>query len=63
MPIPVIPELLYRYGGLNQREIEELMGIDYSSVSVGRRRFQILLEKDQGLLKQIEKIKSQLSQE
>jgi DNA-binding MarR family transcriptional regulator len=31
-------ELLYRYGGMNQREIGELMGIDYSAVSVMRRR-------------------------
>jgi hypothetical protein len=34
----VLMELLYRYGGMNQREIGELMGIDYSAVSVMRRR-------------------------
>jgi hypothetical protein len=30
----VLPEMLYRYGWMNQREIGELMGIDYSSVSI-----------------------------
>jgi len=31
-------ELLYRHAGMNQREIGELMGVDYSSVSVARKR-------------------------
>jgi len=39
-------EFLYRYGGMKQREIGELIGLDYSTVSVVRRRFQSLLEKD-----------------
>ncbi|MBI4620300.1 MAG: transposase [Desulfobacterales bacterium] len=55
-------ELLYRYGGMNQREIGELMGIDYSAVSVSRKRFDIFQKKDKSLLKQVEKIKTQLSQ-
>jgi len=33
-------ELLYRHGGLRQREIGALMGIDYSAVSVSRKRLQ-----------------------
>jgi len=55
-------ELLYRYGGMNQREIGDLMGVDYSAVSVGRKRFHVLQEKDRSLLKQVGKIKTQLSQ-
>ena len=55
--------MLYRYGGMNQREIGELMGVDYSSVSVLRKRFQILMEKDPGLFKQMEKIKEKIRQE
>jgi len=55
-------ELLYRYGGMNQREIGELMRIDYSAVSASRKRFDVLHEKDKSLLKQVEKIKHQLSQ-
>ena len=34
----VLMEMLYRYGGMNQREIGQLMGIDYSAVSVMRKR-------------------------
>jgi hypothetical protein len=58
----LLMELLYRYGGMNQREIGELMGIDYSAVSVSRKRFHVLQEKDRSLLKQVEKMKTQLSQ-
>jgi hypothetical protein len=58
----LLMELLYRYGGMNQREIGDLMGIDYSAVSVSRKRFDVLQEKDKSLLKQVEKIKAQLSQ-
>lgn len=58
----LLMELLYRYGGMNQREIGELMGIDYSAVSVSRKRFHVLQEKDKSLLKQVERIKTQLSQ-
>lgn len=58
----LLTELLYRYGGMNQREIGEIMGIDYSAVSVGRKRFCALQKEDRGLLKQVEKIKTQLSQ-
>jgi putative transposase len=58
----LLMEMLYRYAGMNQREIGDLMGIDYSAVSVGRRRFQALQEKDKDLMRQTEKIKNQLSQ-
>jgi REP element-mobilizing transposase RayT len=34
----VAMELLYRYAGMNQREIAELMNIDYSTVSVGEKK-------------------------
>ncbi len=46
----VLMEMLYRYGGMNQREIGELMGIDYSAVSVGRTRVRTLQEEDKGLI-------------
>ena len=35
----LLMEMLYRNGGMNQREIGNLMGMDYSAVSVGRKRF------------------------
>src|SRR4030042_6505512 len=56
----LLMELLYRYGGMNQREIGELMGIDYSAGSVRGKRFDVLQEKDKSLLKQVEKKKHQL---
>jgi Transposase and inactivated derivatives len=49
-------ELLYRHGGLSQREIGELMGIDYSSVSVGRKRFRTLAEQDEEYKKLVTRI-------
>ena len=32
-------DLLYRFGGLKNKEIGILMGVDYSTVSQGRKRF------------------------
>lgn len=42
----LLMELLYRYGGLKQREIGAMLGIDYSAVSVARKRFQEQMEED-----------------
>jgi hypothetical protein len=39
-------EMLYRYGGLNQREIGAMLGIDYSAVSISRTRFDALMRED-----------------
>ncbi len=43
---PLVMESLYRYGGVNQQEIGKLLGIDYSTVSVARKRLRMLMEKD-----------------
>jgi hypothetical protein len=56
----VLMELLYRYGRMNQREIGELMGIDYSAVSVMRKRLSGLQKRDRNLSAEIEKIKGRL---
>ena len=56
----VLMELLYRYGRMNQREIGELMGIDYSAVSVMRKRLSGLQKRDRNLSGEIEKIKERL---
>ncbi len=58
----VAMEMLYRYGGMNQREIGELMGIDYSSVSVARKRLRDLLETDRNMAQQVDNIRERLSQ-
>ena len=56
----VLTEMLYRYGGMNQREIRELMGIDYSAVSVMRKRLSALHKKDRNLSAGIEKVKKRM---
>jgi hypothetical protein len=56
----VVMEMLYRYGGMKQREIGELMGIDYSAVSVMRKRLGALRDKDRKLTARIERVKKQL---
>jgi len=42
----LLMELLYRHGGLKQREIGALLGIDYSAVSIGRKRLLRMMEAD-----------------
>jgi len=56
-------DMLYRFGGMNQREIGELMGIDYSSVSVAMKRLQQKAETDRELRRKIEDIRSQVIKE
>jgi DNA-directed RNA polymerase specialized sigma24 family protein len=56
-------ELLYRHGGMNQREIGERMGIDYSAVSIRRKRFQTALQQDAKLRELFTKLETRISQE
>jgi len=56
----ILIEMLYRYGGMNQREIGELMGIDYSAVSVMRKRLSAFQKKDRGISARIERLKKRL---
>jgi hypothetical protein len=58
----LLMELFYRFGGLNHREIGELMGVDYSAVSIGRKRFQDLVKQDRAVAKQLERVQGRLSQ-
>ncbi len=55
-------ELLYRFAAMNQREIGELMGVDYSSVSVARKRLRDMLAADDRLKKQFHALEDALSQ-
>lgn len=52
---------LYRFGGLKNREIGSLMGIDYSTVSVGRKRIREKAAKKSNLNKLIRKVEEKLS--
>lgn len=56
-------DMLYRYGRMNQREIGEMMGIDYSSVSVARKRLYQKTEVDKALRKKTEDIRNRLIKE
>ena len=56
----VLMEMLYRYGGMNQREIGKLMGVDYSAVSVMRKRLSVLQGKDRRLSALVERLKRRL---
>ena len=54
-------EVLYRYSGLNGREIGELLGLDYSTVSAGRKRLVDEMKKDKELEALFKKIEKSLS--
>lgn len=56
----VLMEMLYRYGGMKQWEIGGLMGIDYSAVSVMRKRLSELQGKDRRLSALVERLKKRL---
>ena len=49
-------DMLYRFGGLTNRKIGQLMGIDYSTVSQGRKRLRIRMEKNSELSALVKKI-------
>lgn len=54
-------DLLYRMGGLTGVEIGEIMGVDYSTVSQGRKRLREKLKKDRKLQQLIDSIEARLS--
>ena len=56
----ILMEMLYRNGGMNQREIGELMGIDYSAVSVMRKRLAAVQKEDRNLSARIERLKKRI---
>ncbi|MCK5426712.1 MAG: transposase, partial [Thermodesulfovibrionia bacterium] len=58
----VVMDLLYRVGGLKGVEIGRIMGVDYSTVSQGRKRLREKLQKDRKLKQMVRKIESKLSQ-
>jgi hypothetical protein len=56
----VLMETIYRYGGMKQREIGELMGIDYSAVSVARKRLSALQAEDRRLSALVDRLKKRV---
>ena len=53
-------DLLYRFGGLAGTEVGEMMGVDYSTVSQGRKRLRETLKRDKNLLRIMERIEANL---
>jgi hypothetical protein len=56
-------EMLYRGGGLNRREIGEMLGFDYSSVNAARKRYRVTADEDRKYLRLAERIELKLIQE
>ncbi|OOP55097.1 MAG: hypothetical protein AYP45_16735 [Candidatus Brocadia carolinensis] len=54
-------DLLYRVGGLSGTEIGEMMGVDYSTVSQGRKRLREKLKSDQHLAQTMKRVETELS--
>ena len=53
----ILMEMLYCYAGLKGREIGKIMGLDYSTVSVGRKRLRGKMLNDINLQDSVRKIK------
>jgi REP element-mobilizing transposase RayT len=56
----LLMELLYRHGGMKQREIGALLGIDYSAVSISRKRFEHRMQGDRNVRLLAEKLTKML---
>ena len=54
----IIRELLYRIGGLKNREIGVIFGVDYSTVSQGRKRLRQHKQYDENLQSLFQKMNS-----
>ena len=55
-------ELLYRFCDITQAEVGRLVGgIDYSAVSVARKRLRLRMESDAALKQQFEEMADELS--
>lgn len=52
---------LYKYAGLNNREIGDLLGVDYSTVSQGRKRLRDKSKRDPRVHLALERLESKLS--
>lgn len=53
-------DLLCRVGGLRGTEIGEMLGVDYSTVSLGRKRLREKLKNDEHLSQIIKRVEANL---
>jgi chromosomal replication initiation ATPase DnaA len=54
-------ELCYRYSNCKQKEIGEIFGVDYSTVSQSRARLKTKLETNRKLKKQFHRLLEQIN--
>jgi len=59
----LLMEMLYGLRGVNLQEIGEMLALDYSSVSVSRKRYRVMTDGDRKHLRLAERIESKLIQE
>ncbi|MBI5198984.1 MAG: transposase [Nitrospirae bacterium] len=57
----IVMDILYRVGGLKGVEIGEMMGLDYSTISQGRKRLNEKIQKDRNLRVLLNRIENRLS--
>ena len=57
----ILMEMLYCYAGLKGREIGGLIGLDYSTVSVGRKRLRAKMLNNNSLQNLVRRIEDSLS--
>lgn len=57
----IVMTALYKYAGLNNREIGTLLGVDYTTVSQGRKRLRNKTEKDQKISAMIANMDREMS--
>ena len=57
----IVMDLLYRAGGLTGVEIGEILGVDYSTVSQGRKRLREKIKQNRKLKLLIDRIEHTLS--
>ncbi|MEE9523242.1 MAG: transposase [Thermodesulfovibrionales bacterium] len=57
----IVMDLLYRIGGLKGAEIGGLLGVDYSTVSQGRKRLREKMERDRKMKALVNRVEKKLS--
>ena len=60
-PETIAMDLLYRLGGLKGREIGNMFDVDYSTVSVSRKRLRSKIQKENDLKRLLFRIEAKLS--
>jgi putative transposase len=57
----IVMDILYRFGGMKGVEIGRIMGVDYSTVSQGRKRLREKIKRDKNVKMLVKRIEQKLS--